>query len=419
MDGYAKYIDVDNFIDYYILHNLSRNSDGLLLSMWIYNPDPNNGGKLKFGPPWDHDLGSFEGNPTSSTLHRADRLWYDRLFDDPAFVSRYENRWHNWRQGILSDAGMNQVFDDFVAEIDSQAIARDGVQGLNNRIDTVKSWLSRRAEAIDEANGGVVTVAFTSDETVGSPPLTVQFRDQSAVPGARAWFWEFGDGQTSHDRNPTHTYTTGGFFDVSLTVTGSIGDVTFSQPGYIAAILPGDVNLDGQLNFGDVQQFIDHWRATTVQLTESEKIMHGDLNRDGETNLADWHILRVAWNSQGFRPLDLGALLSGNPTGKQIDRITLTYAVDTNDSPSTPAMVSNWRFSAETALAEQTELTQVLSDRLGRKMLAEERRARTERSMAVSKVDQIWSMSLDDLHFSDREFDDIPSTDHWSVALVL
>ena len=46
LEGYAKYIDVDNFIDYFILNDISHNGDGLLLSMWLYNADPNGDGKL-------------------------------------------------------------------------------------------------------------------------------------------------------------------------------------------------------------------------------------------------------------------------------------------------------------------------------------------------------------------------------------
>jgi hypothetical protein len=34
------------------------------------------------------------------------------------------------------------------------------------------------------------------------------------------WSWDFGDGQTSTDRNPTHTYATPGLYDFTLTVTG-------------------------------------------------------------------------------------------------------------------------------------------------------------------------------------------------------
>ena len=310
VDGYARYIDVDNFIDYYILHNLSRNGDGLLLSMWIYNPDPNNGGKLMFGPPWDHDLGSFEGNPNSDLLYRANRLWYDRLFEDPAFVERYEARWHIWRQSILSDNGMNQVFDNFVAEIGSEAFERDGVTNITSRIDTVKNWLSDRAAAIDEANGGAMTVAFTVDQTTGTPPLTVQFTDQSELEGITGWLWDFGDNQTSTEQNPSHTYTAAGFYDVTLTITASLGDLSITKSSFIAAMTPGDVDMNGTLEMADITQFIANWRADTFGLSDAEKTMRGDLNRDGVTNFSDWFMLRQAWQDAFGASLNLGDLIA-------------------------------------------------------------------------------------------------------------
>jgi PKD repeat protein len=38
------------------------------------------------------------------------------------------------------------------------------------------------------------------------------------IDGASSWFWDFGDGQTSTEQNPTHTYAEGGVYDVLLTV---------------------------------------------------------------------------------------------------------------------------------------------------------------------------------------------------------
>lgn len=61
------------------------------------------------------------------------------------------------------------------------------------------------------------TAAFTASPTVGSAALTVQFTDQSAG-NVSDWLWDFGDGATSTEQNPTHTYTTAGIYTVSLTV---------------------------------------------------------------------------------------------------------------------------------------------------------------------------------------------------------
>ena len=75
---------------------------------------------------------------------------------------------------------------------------------------------------------------FTADRmTSVAAPLAVRFTDTSDVPGARVWEWDFGDGTTSHDRNPTHTYSRAGSYDVKLTVTGSGGEVRTTKADYI------------------------------------------------------------------------------------------------------------------------------------------------------------------------------------------
>src|SRR5690606_26001555 len=51
----------------------------------------------------------------------------------------------------------------------------------------------------------------------------VQFTDES-LDLPQTWFWEFGDGETSSDQNPTHTYANEGVYSVSLTVTNNMGE---------------------------------------------------------------------------------------------------------------------------------------------------------------------------------------------------
>lgn len=67
------------------------------------------------------------------------------------------------------------------------------------------------------------TVQFTNT-TVCSPNATV-FTDNS-LPGSgsiTSWNWDFGDGNTSTQQNPSHTYSNAGNYNVSLTVTNSNG----------------------------------------------------------------------------------------------------------------------------------------------------------------------------------------------------
>ena len=63
---------------------------------------------------------------------------------------------------------------------------------------------------------------FYSGDRAGLAPITVQFTDQ-AYGCATSWHWDFGDGATSTQRNPSHTYTSSGYYEVVLTVTNSEG----------------------------------------------------------------------------------------------------------------------------------------------------------------------------------------------------
>ena len=69
--------------------------------------------------------------------------------------------------------------------------------------------------------GGIID--FTASPTSGKRPLSVQFTP--AVEGsARRWIWNFGDGQTSTERSPQHTYTDAGAHTVILTVIPRRGE---------------------------------------------------------------------------------------------------------------------------------------------------------------------------------------------------
>jgi PKD domain/Bacterial pre-peptidase C-terminal domain len=77
--------------------------------------------------------------------------------------------------------------------------------------------------------------AFTANPTSGHVPLAVSFTDQS-TGNPTSWSWNFGDGATSTEQNPTHTYRTPGIYTVSLTVTGAGGSDKEEKTGFISAL---------------------------------------------------------------------------------------------------------------------------------------------------------------------------------------
>lgn len=78
-------------------------------------------------------------------------------------------------------------------------------------------------------------VDFTATPTAGPLPLTVTFTDTSYYPGATGWLWQFGDGGTSTQQHPQHTYTHDGVYTVRLTVTGPDGPIVREKPALIQA----------------------------------------------------------------------------------------------------------------------------------------------------------------------------------------
>ncbi len=58
---------------------------------------------------------------------------------------------------------------------------------------------------------------FSADPSTGQAPLTVKFTDRS-YGNPTSWKWDFGDGKTSPDQNPVHTFTSRGAFDVVLDI---------------------------------------------------------------------------------------------------------------------------------------------------------------------------------------------------------
>ena len=91
-NGYAKYIDVDSFVDYWIVFEVMCNHELGNPGSVFFHKD--RGGKLVAGPCWDFDWGvlSFYTSGGQYNLVNSKAIWYERLFQDPAFKEKVKNR---------------------------------------------------------------------------------------------------------------------------------------------------------------------------------------------------------------------------------------------------------------------------------------------------------------------------------------
>jgi len=130
MEGYEKYIDVDSVIDWLILHELSNNTDSSFRRSCYFIKQP--GEILQMGPAWDFDIafGNFiEDDPDYDTwacytYHSPEETnvdtskdyvgttWGKYLLSDRDFVERFQKRWLEVKDDIVSSA---------IAEIDLTA----------------------------------------------------------------------------------------------------------------------------------------------------------------------------------------------------------------------------------------------------------------------------------------------------------
>ena len=89
----------------------------------------------------------------------------------------------------------------------------------------------------------IPAASFAADPTSGFPPLTVQFYDYSyGLPTARSW--EFGDGGTSVDQYPAHTYVDTGIYTVTLTVSNDCGTDTVVMTDLVTVQWPPALRVE-------------------------------------------------------------------------------------------------------------------------------------------------------------------------------
>ena len=130
--GYAQYLDTESFVDWYLLNELTKNTDAKFAnSVYVHKP---RGGKLTMGPVWDYDIGmgNVDYSPGQFTegWYIREASWIKRLFEDPAFAQRVAARWQVLKPQV----------DQVIADIDQEAAYLHQSQQLNFRRWTILGY---------------------------------------------------------------------------------------------------------------------------------------------------------------------------------------------------------------------------------------------------------------------------------------
>lgn len=151
--GYTRYADVDSFVDYFILNEITVNYDAGAYSTYIYK---DTGGKLKMCV-WDFNnaCDNYQELSVMQVPHfeLQNRLWFGMLMKDEGFVERILSRYRELRKTYLSEEALNRYIDD-VIEYLGPAIERNFSRwGYSFEDDTLLTPAQRNLHSYEEAVG--------------------------------------------------------------------------------------------------------------------------------------------------------------------------------------------------------------------------------------------------------------------------
>jgi hypothetical protein len=178
---YADWIDVDSWVDYLLVQELSKNTDGYRLSAYFYKDRDSKGGKLMMGPVWDFNISfgiadycdgaSYLGwgkdiNYTCGSDGVGVPFWWERLWNDLAFRQKARARWQELRvNGPWSTPRLYRTIDsiaNLLAEAQVRNFQRWPILGTyvwpnayigptyRSEVEYLKNWLLVRLLWLDE-----------------------------------------------------------------------------------------------------------------------------------------------------------------------------------------------------------------------------------------------------------------------------
>ncbi|MBR1497107.1 MAG: CotH kinase family protein [Oscillospiraceae bacterium] len=217
--GYRKYLDVDSFVQWYLVNELTKNNDArFFTSVYMYF-DPGDG-LIHMGPNWDFDIssGNIDYNncddPAGFWIKNAN--WISRMFLDPYFVDQVCQAWNDSKSDLLS--AVNQAIQAKANSIKASAqlnFERWPILGTyvwpnapgyeerttyQSEVNYLVSWLNRRIEWMDGALNALnaYTVTWQNEDK------SILERDENVAYGAMPSY----DGKTP-EKTPDagHVYT--------------------------------------------------------------------------------------------------------------------------------------------------------------------------------------------------------------------
>lgn len=116
---YDRYIDMESFVDYFLLNEFFNNYDAGVHSTYMYK---NSGGKLHMGPVWDFDqaMNNYNREETGvDYLAFQTAPFFQQLTQDKVFVRKLKERYRVMRSTTLRDEHILDIIEETTAYLRS------------------------------------------------------------------------------------------------------------------------------------------------------------------------------------------------------------------------------------------------------------------------------------------------------------
>ncbi len=199
----SGYIDINSFIDYFILNELARNVDGYKKSSYFHKDLDSKDGLLHAGPVWDFDWAwkninecyfrDTNGSGWAYRVHEcnpwpAPPSWMLTLLRNYQFAQKVNERYFELRDTYLSEEYIFNYVDSVATLLDeaqNRHYRRWPILGINvgtpevdkqpdtfaGEIEKFKYWISRRLNWLDANMPNFVVTGLEDQKLLNQPML--------------------------------------------------------------------------------------------------------------------------------------------------------------------------------------------------------------------------------------------------------
>lgn len=161
--GYDKYIDVESFVDYFLLNELTYNGDAGSKSTYIYK-DTNNRYHMCV---WDFNnaFDNYRFQMGYEGFFMVDAVWFKMLLKDEDFVKQIVERYYALRENYFDEAylmncidntdaylgdAVNRNFEVWDDDLSSMYQYNRDCGNHEEEVEKMKIWLHNRLQWLDE-----------------------------------------------------------------------------------------------------------------------------------------------------------------------------------------------------------------------------------------------------------------------------